>query len=107
VRHDIVITNRVYPGKHSGVVVDYANVFESLEEALPLCGTAGSTRTPVRDKDALMEELEAALVDVEVFCTGAGVDLKRIEASPTALARLTLVADAANTLIAPDERRKA
>jgi type I restriction enzyme, R subunit len=103
----IARANRVYPGKHSGVIVDYANVFESLEKALALYGTAGSTRTPVRDKDALVEELEAALADVEAFCTGAGVDLKRIEASPTALARLTLVADAANTLIAPDERRKA
>jgi type I restriction enzyme R subunit len=103
----IARANRVYPGKHSGVIVDYANVFESLEKALALYGTAGSTRTPVRDKDALVAELEAALADVEVFCTGAGVDLKRIEASSTALARLTLVAEAANTLISPDERRKA
>ena len=54
-----------------------------------------------------MDELEAALADFEVFCTDAGVDLKRIEPSSTALARLTLVAEAANTLIAPDERRKA
>src|SRR5205814_997982 len=43
----IARANRVYPGKHSGVVVDYANVFESLEKALALYGTAGSARTTV------------------------------------------------------------
>jgi len=26
----------LYPGKHSGVIVDYANVFASLEKALAI-----------------------------------------------------------------------
>jgi type I restriction enzyme R subunit len=30
----IARANRVFPGKHSGVIVDYANVFASLEKAL-------------------------------------------------------------------------
>src|SRR5262249_51723576 len=30
----IARANRVFPGKHSGMIVDYANVFASLEKAL-------------------------------------------------------------------------
>ena len=32
----IARANRVFPGKHSGVIVDYANVFASLEKALAI-----------------------------------------------------------------------
>ena len=32
----IARANRVFPGKHSGLIVDYANVFASLEKALAL-----------------------------------------------------------------------
>jgi type I restriction enzyme R subunit len=103
----IARANRVYPGKHSGVIVDYANVFASLERALAVYGTAGSTRTPVRDKDALVDELRAAIATLESFCDAADVNLATIEVAQTALKRLTLVGDAVNTLLAPDERRKA
>ena len=103
----IARANRVYPGKQSGLIVDYANVFESLERALAIYGTAGATRTPVRDKDELVDELRAALADVDAFCASAGVQLGEIEAASQALTRLTLVGEATNTLLAPDERRKA
>jgi len=103
----IARANRVYPGKHSGVIVDYANVFESLEKALALYGAAGTARTPVRDKDTLVDELQSALATLNEFCSAAGVELQRLEAAKTALSRLTLVAEAANALLAPDERRKA
>jgi type I restriction enzyme R subunit len=103
----IARANRVYPGKHSGVIVDYANVFQSLEKALALYGTAGGSRTPVRDKEGLVDELRETLAALGAFCASAGVRLGAIEASKTALERLTRVGEAANTLLAPDERRKA
>jgi type I restriction enzyme R subunit len=103
----IARANRVYPGKQSGVIVDYANVFASIEKALAIYGTVGSTRTPVRDKEALVDELRAALGAVDTFCIGVGVQLDAIEASQKALERLTRVGEAVNVLIAPDERRKA
>jgi type I restriction enzyme R subunit len=102
----IARANRVFPGKHSGVIVDYANVFESLERALAIYGTGGVTTTPVRDKDALVEELRATLRALDAFCAGVGVRLGEIEAAPTAIERLTLVGEATNALVAPDERRK-
>ena len=103
----IARANRVYPGKHSGVIVDYANVFESLERALALYGTPGTKRSPVQNKDALVEELRVTLAALDTFCAAVGVNLAAIEASAKALDRLTHVGEAANTLLAPDERRKA
>src|SRR5205807_3445401 len=52
----IARANRVYRGKHSGLIVDYANVFLSLEKALAIYGTGGGGVTPVRDKRQLVEE---------------------------------------------------
>ncbi len=103
----IARANRVFPGKHSGVIVDYANVFQSLEKALAIYGAAAGVRTPVREKDALVDELRVAIGELDAFCSAAGVHLATIEASRDALERLTRVADATNVLIAPDERRKA
>ena len=103
----IARANRVYGEKRSGVIVDYANVFASIEKALAIYGTAGSARTPVRDKEALVDELRTALGAVDQFCAGEGVQLAVIESSERALDRLTRLGEAANVLVAPDERRKA
>lgn len=46
----IARANRVYPGKHSGLIVDYANVFVSLEKALSIYGRGQDGTTPVRRK---------------------------------------------------------
>jgi type I restriction enzyme R subunit len=42
--------NRMIPGKHSGEIVDYANVFASLQQALVIYGAGKSGANPVRDK---------------------------------------------------------
>jgi type I restriction enzyme R subunit len=41
----IARANRVFPGKHSGMIVDYANVFASLERALAIYGAARRRRS--------------------------------------------------------------
>ncbi len=46
----IARANRVFPGKHSGVIVDYANVFASLEKALAIYGAGKGGKSPVKDK---------------------------------------------------------
>ncbi len=103
----IARANRVYPGKHSGLIVDYANVFASLEKALAIYGRGRSGDTPVRDKQELVEALGAALAAAAQFCGGHGVDLAAIEAAPAgSMARLTLLAEAVDRLITPDPIRK-
>ena len=103
----IARANRVYPGKYNGVIVDYANVFLSLERALAIYGPGGGGGGPVRDKDALAKLLEEACADAGEFCTLHGVSLAAIEATaPGGMPRLQLLSDAVDALIAPDELRK-
>src|SRR6266581_7920972 len=99
----IARANRVYPGKHSGVIVDYANVFASLERALAIYGAGKDGQTPVRDKQKLVEDLKRALNEAVAFCKAHGVDLEKIEGtSAEKFERAQVVEDAANRLLAPD-----
>lgn len=99
----IARANRVYPGKHSGVIVDYANVFASLERALAIYAKGRGGETPVRDKKALIEELRKAVADATAFSKRHDVDLGRIEAaSPKNFERADAVEQGANRLMAPE-----
>ena len=99
----IARANRVYPGKHSGLIVDYANVFASLEKALAIYGKGGSGEMPVRDKKALADELRYAVNDANVFCLEHGVALAEIENMPTAnFAQAGAIQVAADRLMAPE-----
>ncbi len=103
----IARANRVYPGKPSGLIVDYANVFASLEKALTIYGKGTEGQTPVRDKKTLVEELRRSLAAAIDFCAAHGVDIAGIEALPTGnLDRLSKIADGVDRLIAPDSLRK-
>ena len=75
----IARANRVFPGKHSGLIVDYANVFASLEKALAIYAKGSGGGQPVRDKQQLVAELEAAINAVTEFCAEHGVVLADIE----------------------------
>jgi type I restriction enzyme R subunit len=67
----IARANRVSPGKHSGVIVDYANVLASLEKALAVCGAGEGGANPVQDKAKLVEELRKALDAAVEFARSA------------------------------------
>ena len=101
----IARANRVYPGKHSGLIVDYANVFASLEKALAIYGAGAGGQTPVRNKAELVEELRKAVEGAAVFCTAHRVDLDAI-LSAGGLDKLSLLGDAVDRLISPDPLRK-
>jgi type I restriction enzyme R subunit len=103
----IARANRVFPGKHSGMIVDYANVFASLERALAIYGAGQGGANPVHDKSELVAELRVAVAEATAFCARHGVDLVAMEALPAGgLARLQAVEDGIEALIAPDELRR-
>lgn len=103
----IARANRVFPGKHSGVIVDYANVFASLEQALAIYGAASRGVNPVRDKEELAAALRDAVAAATAFCAGRGVDLAAMEALPAGgMAMLGAFNDAINALIAPEALRR-
>ena len=103
----IARANRVFPGKHSGVIVDYANVFASLEKALAIYGAGKGGKSPVRDKQQLVEELRTAVAAATTFCEAHGVSLTGIEATAAgSLERLQRIEDAMNELISPESLRR-
>ena len=110
----IARANRVYPGKHSGMIVDYANVFASLEKALAIYGGGGGGGTggggggsPVQGKEELLRELRKAVGDAVKFCSSCGVVLDDMgKTQVLSMERLQFVNDAVNTLIAPEQRRR-
>ena len=103
----IARANRVFPGKHSGSIVDYANVFASLEKALAIYGAGKDGKSPVKDKDQLVTELRQAIAEATAFCSRCNVILQEIEAAPAGtMTRLALIKDGMNALISPDQRRK-
>ena len=101
----IARANRRAPGKSAGVIVDYVGVFQNLQKALAIYAAKGSDSAPIRDKDELVAELEKALAEARAFCTAVGVDVDAIFAAEK-LARLTLISQAVEALVAPDERRR-
>ncbi len=103
----IARANRVYPGKHSGIIVDYANVFASLEQALAIYGAGTGGANPVKDKAQLVADLAAAVYAATAFCATHGVDLSAMESlSLGSLARLTALEDAIDALITPESLRR-
>jgi type I restriction enzyme, R subunit len=102
----IARANRVFPGKHSGTIVDYANVFASLEKALAIYGAGKDGTRPLKDKQKLVDELREAITQATIFCFNHGVILEKIEQLQTGdMARLQSIDDAVNSLISPDPLR--
>jgi type I restriction enzyme R subunit len=74
----IARANRVFPDKENGLIVDYVGVFRRLEQALAVYAAArdGELGTDIiRDKSALIEELEQELGELTEFAERWDVDL--------------------------------
>jgi type I restriction enzyme R subunit len=101
----IARANRVYPGKVSGLIVDYAGVFRNLERALAIYGVGGGGKKPVEDKSALVAALRKALEETRILCQERGVSLKAIQ-DAEGFGRVGLLDDAVETLVAPEEIKR-
>ena len=104
----IARANRVFPGKHSGMIVDYANVFASLEKALAIYGAGKGGKNPGQGQGRSWLRICASAVDAATtFCATRQVILPAIEQLPTgSLERLQRIDDAVNALISPDPLRR-
>ena len=103
----IARANWVFPGKHSGMIVDYANVFASLEKGLAIYGAGKDGKNPVKDKQKLVADLRKAVDAATAFCATRQVILPAIEQLVAgSLQRLQKLADAVDALISPDPLRR-
>jgi type I restriction enzyme R subunit len=105
----IARANRVYPGKVSGLIVDYAGVFRSLERALAIYGAPGGAGggegKPVEDKAALLTALRQVLGETGGLCQQQKVDLAKIRAAQ-GFERVGLLDDAVEALLVSEEIKR-
>jgi len=104
----IARANRVYPGKVSGLIVDYAGVFRNLERALAIYGArggAGGGNKPVEDKAALVAAVRQALGETRALCQEQGVNLTAFQTAE-GFARVGLLDDAVEALVASEEIKR-
>ena len=101
----IARANRVYPGKVSGLIVDYAGVFRNLEKALAIYGAAGGGAKPVEDKAELVAALRKALEETQDFLGEQGVSLKAVMEAE-GFVRVGLLDDAVEALIGSEEIKR-
>jgi type I restriction enzyme R subunit len=101
----IARANRVYPGKVSGLIVDYVGVFRNLEKALAIYGVGGGGKKPVEDKSALVAALRHSLDEIRILCEKNGVSLKTIQ-NAEGFTRVGLIGDAVDALVAADDIKR-
>jgi len=74
----IARANRVFPEKENGLIVDYVGVFRHLEDALAIYAAAregDESLDIIRDKSALVGELDEEVAELVAFCRRWDVDL--------------------------------
>lgn len=101
----IARANRVYPGKVSGLIVDYAGVFRNLEKALAIYGAGGGGDKPVEDKTALVAALRQALGEARGLCQEQCVSLAAIQKAE-GFVRVGLLDDAVEALVVSEEIKR-
>ncbi|PHS44488.1 MAG: DEAD/DEAH box helicase [Alteromonas sp.] len=108
----IARANRVFNGKSAGQVVDYINIFSSLQEALGMYGggvAEGESKylvdSPAKDKSELVAALGIAIGELQVFLNSKHIDLGAIIYSPAdGFAKLTLLDNASEILLEPKNK---
>jgi type I restriction enzyme R subunit len=105
----IARTNRVYPGKDCGVIVDYNGMLKSLREALAQYALGDDEEGDDCDLVAPIEELMASLVDAievaEAHLMGLGFDASQLRGA-TGFTRIGALRDAVDALLTSDEAKR-
>lgn len=100
----IARTNRVYPGKTCGIVVDYVNVFKYMQKALTEYATGDDgTGFPAKDIEQLIGYINATIEEADSFLQSIGVELKSIIETESTLDKLDALRAVYDTIVAKDE----
>ncbi|MHB0935102.1 MAG: type I restriction endonuclease subunit R [Armatimonadota bacterium] len=106
----IARANRVFAGKHNGLIVDYIGVFRDLQKALAIYGSGagGGIREgdrPVQDKEELFDLLRGAVDEMLAFCKERGFALMKIVAAE-GFERVKLLDDAVEAILVSEDSKK-
>lgn len=103
----IARANRVAPGKQAGLIVDYVGVFRNLQEALAIYARPcpGGDDMPVKEKQELLKEFEAALGEALEFAAKRGV-LPADVINAHGFERQARIKAAAEAILGPDDDKQ-
>ncbi|MDP4181811.1 MAG: type I restriction endonuclease subunit R [Bacillota bacterium] len=102
----IARANRVAPGKTSGLVVDYLNIFKYMKKALGLYAVSeNEEEMPVKDMDNLIELIDKTLFEAETFCRSIGINLKTVLDADDTFKNLGCFNEFANIILGNDENK--
>lgn len=100
----IARTNRVYPNKTCGIIVDYVNVFKYMQRALSEYATGGDgTVFPAKDIDQLIGYINATIEEADSFLQSIGINISEIVATTSTFDRLDELRSVYDTIVAKDE----
>lgn len=110
----IARANRVYEGKSAGQIVDYINIFSSLQQALGLYGGGVAeggapykVDSPAKDKSELVGALGAAINELQVFLNSKDIDVNGIVKAPAdGFTKLTMLDNASEILLEPKNKEE-
>jgi type I restriction enzyme R subunit len=108
----IARVNRVYEDKSAGQIVDYINIFSSLQQALGMYGggiAEGNANyqidSPAIDKSELVVALGIVTGELQVFLSSINIDLAEIiSSSAEGFTKLTLLDNASEILLEPKNK---
>ena len=102
----IARANRVYPDKTAGIIIDYVNVFNYMNDALAeyAAGDDGA-EFPAKDIDALVLSLDACINEASCFMEKIGIDLEAIVAEKETFSKSDLILSAYDKIVDTDDTK--
>lgn len=99
--------NRVYPGKNSGLIVDYLNLFKSMKRALgEYANPDNEDEMPVKNIEAMLDLLDQTIDEIYRFCKNLNIDFDKILEIDRAFSRITLFEEYLNILLDKDDYKE-
>jgi type I restriction enzyme R subunit len=103
----IARANRVYPGKTSGIIVDYVNVFKYMQQALTDYATGDDgDEFPAKDIEYLLELIGQSINEADEFLLDLDINLDEINKLPGDLEKLEALRNALEIIYQKDEGKE-
>ncbi len=103
----IARVNRVYPGKNSGLIVDYLNLFKSMKKALgEYANPDNEDEMPVKHIQAMLAFLDNTIEETDKFCKELGISFDKILEIDDVFPRISLFEEYLDILLDNDEYKE-
>ena len=102
----IARTNRVYPNKSCGLVIDYVNVFKFMKKALSDYATGDTDLYPAKDVKYLVDLLNQCVDEADMFLYDLGIDIKKIIEDSSVFDKLEDLRKAYNRIVEKEEDKE-